>query len=157
VERSGIPLVTRAGLAWEERVMSANHRGTHYTLWFVVFGLIPLLGALTNHTALTQASGATSTSANYIEAAWLIGAGVLGLLVGNKNINGGKLAQPYDVLVGIIFTVAGVIGLLADFNLGTGGVTKYVNDAGILLGTLYPVLYTYLGIRSLHHGLSKNA
>jgi hypothetical protein len=133
--------------------MAVGHRNAHYGLWFLFFGLIPLIVALTGHTAFSAAG--SSSQANVFEALWLIGAGVLGVVLGNPGFFRGRLAQPYDLLVGIVFAAVGLLGLVGDFGVQTGSVALVVNRAGLLLGSLYPLLYLYLGFRSLHHGLEN--
>src|SRR6516162_2108108 len=89
----------------EVSAMSVSHRSSHYWFWFLIFGVIPLIEVLRH--------GYGANSQTY-EAFWLLGTGLLGLLVANKNLNGGQLAKPYDVLVGVVFTFAGVIGIAGD-------------------------------------------
>jgi uncharacterized membrane protein HdeD (DUF308 family) len=127
--------------------MAVSHRSSHYWLWFVIFGVIPLIQALQH---------GFGANAQTYEVFWLLGAGLVGLLLGNKNIAEGKLAQPFDLIIGIIFTVAGVVGILGDFSVQTGGVSSFISSAGLSLGGLYPLLYTFLGLKSVHHGLEKS-
>ncbi|GAC1451370.1 MAG: hypothetical protein PVSMB4_11160 [Ktedonobacterales bacterium] len=89
------------------------------------------------------------------EALWLVGAGLIGLLVGNRNINEGKLTQPYDLIVGVVFAIAGIVGILGWFGVNLGGAGSIVSTIGLSLGGLYPLLHTYLGLKSFHHGLDK--
>jgi hypothetical protein len=126
--------------------MAVSHRSTHYAAWFLVFGLIPLI------LALRHGLGA---NAQTYEVYRFLSAGVLGLLAGNKNLNGGQLAQPYDLLAGIIFTLAGVVGLLQEFGIHMGVISATISHVGLSLGGLYPLLYTFLGLVSLRHGLGK--
>ncbi len=126
--------------------MALSHRSSHYWLWFLVFGIIPVLATLR--------TGFGANAATY-EAAWLVGAGLLGLVFGNKSIYDGRLAQPFDLIIGVIFTLAGIVGILGMFSVHTGSVSTYVSNAGLSLNGLYPLLYAFLGIKSLHHGLGK--
>lgn len=122
-----------------------QHRNSHYWLWFLLFGVIPLIQALTH-------GGLKANAATY-ETIWLIGAGLLGLVLGLKALNDGRLARPYDVIIGIIFTVAGVIGILGYFSIGDPN-ALVSNTLHISVAGLYPLVHTFLGIKSLHHGIS---
>lgn len=122
-----------------------QHRHSHYWLWFLLFGVIPLIQAL-------QKGGFGANAATY-ETIWLIGAGVLGLVFGLRALNDGKLAQPYDVIIGLIFTIAGVVGIVGYFG-SLGSVSDFVsNTLHISVAGLYPLVHTYLGVKSLHHGI----
>ncbi len=122
--------------------MSISHRGSHYWLWFLLFGIIPLLLALKN------GLGANSTTYNAI---WLVGSGLLGLLLGNTRIYDGKLARPFDFIIGIIFTLAGLIGIVKMFGIGVAGADTTLGSVGLVITGLLPLIYTFLGIQSLHH------
>jgi hypothetical protein len=126
--------------------MSVSHRSSHYWLWFLVFGVIPLISAAMN------GFPANTTS---FTAYWLVGTGLLGLLLGSKNINDGKLSQPYDLIVGVIFALAGIVGILGYFHVSTGGAANIVQSVGLSLAGLYPLLFIFLGLKSIHHGLGK--
>jgi hypothetical protein len=130
----------------EVSAMSVSHRSSHYWFWFLIFGVIPLIEVLRH--------GYGANSQTY-EAFWLLGTGLLGLLVANKNLNGGQLAKPYDVLVGVVFTFAGVIGIAGDLGAQTGSIRTTIEHIGLSLDGLYPLVYTFLGLKSLHHGLGK--
>ena len=123
-----------------------SHRNSHYWLWFLLFGAIPFISAAIH--------GFPHDLTTYT-AYWLLGTGVVGLLIGNHNVNEGRLARPYDLIVGILFTVAGVVGILNDFNVAVGGVASGIQSIGLSLSALYPYVYTFLGLKSLHHGLDK--
>lgn len=124
-----------------------SHRNSHYWLWFLLFGVIPFIGAAINHFPADISS---------YTAYWLVGTGVLGLVLGNHNINEGRLARPFDLIVGIIFTVAGVIGILAGFHVALGGAEGVVHSIGLSTNALWPLVFTFLGLKSLHHGLEKS-
>jgi hypothetical protein len=126
--------------------MKVSHRSTHYAFWFLLFGVIPLILALRH--------GLGANAPTY-EVSWLLGAGLLGLLAGSKNLNDGNFAQPYDLLAGLIFTAAGIVGLVGDFGIQTGVISTTIAHVGLSLGGLYPLLYTFLGLTSLRHGLGK--
>ena len=122
-----------------------QHRHTHYWLWFLLFGVIPLIQVLRSKPGL----GANAAS---YEVYWLLGAGLLGIVLGLKALNDGKLAQPFDVIIGLIFTVAGAVGILGYFG-NVGSIGDLVNNVGLMTGGLYPLVHTFLGIKSLHHGI----
>lgn len=126
--------------------MAVSHRASHYWFWFLVFGVIPLV--------LAWQHGFGANPQTY-EALWLVGAGLIGLLVGNRNINEGKLTQPYDLVVGVVFALAGIVGILGWFGVNLGGAGSMVSTIGLSLSGLYPLLHTYLGLKSFHHGLDK--
>lgn len=126
--------------------MSLKHRGSHYWLWFLLFGVIPLIQVL-------RSSKGLGANADSYEVYWLVGAGLLGLVFGLRALNDGNLARPYDVIIGLIFTVAGVIGIVGYFG-DVGSIGTFVSNVGFMLGGLYPLVHTFLGIKSLHHGIS---
>jgi hypothetical protein len=123
-----------------------KHRTSHYWLWFLVFGAIPFIQ--------TIQAGFPHTVAAY-SSYWLIGTGLLGLVLGLKNLNEGKLARPFDVIVGIILTVAGIVGIVGYFTSSLGSVATIVNDIGLSTSGLYPLVFTFLGLKSFHHGVDK--
>ena len=127
--------------------MKLSHRGSHYWLWFLVFGIIPLLVAMKN--------GLGANTATY-NAVWLVGSGLIGLLLGNTRIYDGKLARPFDFIIGVIFSLAGLIGIVKMFGIGTAGADTTLGSVGLLLNGLYPLVYAFLGIKSLHHALTPD-
>jgi hypothetical protein len=127
--------------------MGLSHRGSHYWLWFLVFGIIPLLLAMKN--------GFGANSATY-NAIWLLGSGLLGLLLGNTRIYDGRLARPFDFIIGIIFTLAGLVGIVKLFGIGVAGADTVLGNVGLTLGPVLPLVYTFLGIKSLHHALTAS-
>lgn len=123
-----------------------SHRNSHYWLWFLLFGVIPFIGA-----AIHSFPANTTTYTAY----WLLGTGLLGLLLSNKNLNEGKLARPFDVIVGLIFAIAGIVGVLGYFSIDVSSVSNVINSIGLNMGGLYPLVYAFLGLKSLHHALEK--
>ena len=123
-----------------------SHRSSHYWLWFLIFGALPFI-----QTALGGFKPGVDAYSSY----WLVGTGLLGLVLGLKSINEGKLARPFDFVVGIIFAIAGVVGILHFFSISLGGVDTIVNDVGLATGGLYPLVFTFLGLKSIHHALDK--
>jgi hypothetical protein len=125
--------------------VSISHRSSHYWLWFLVFGIIPLLATLK--------TGFGANAATY-NAIWLVGSGLLGLLLGNSRIYDGRLARPFDFIIGIIFTLAGLVGIVKMFGISTAGADGILTSAGLLVTGLLPVIYAFLGIKSLHHAVT---
>jgi hypothetical protein len=123
-----------------------EHRSTHYWLWFLFFGVIATL------VALTQQGKPDS------EALWLLIAGALGLILGARWLADGALSRPYDFVAGIIFTLVGILGILAAFkiNLLSGLPSNIVSDGhviGLSIGLLPSLVHTVLGLTSLNHAL----
>jgi uncharacterized membrane protein len=122
------------------------HRSTHYWLWFLFFGVIAGAITYTQHHMLDS------------ESIWLLVSGLLGLVVGAKWLSDGQLARPYDVVVGLIFAVAGAVGILHGF--GANVLPKSALNSAItstsLLGlslALFPsLIHAVLGLQSIRHG-----
>jgi hypothetical protein len=125
-----------------------GHRGSHYWLWFLLFGVLPLLNLLLH-------GGHLGLDAQSKEVYWLVGAGLLGLVFGLNSVNEGKLAKPFDVIIGIIFALAGLVGILNTFGIGFSPVVGFFGTIGLMTSFLYALIHTFLGIKSLHHGLEK--
>jgi hypothetical protein len=124
-----------------------SHRNAHYWLWFLVFGVI---AGLLNY----KAHGTLGS-----EAIWLLVSGLIGIIVGGRWLNEGKLAKPYDLIVGIIFAAVGIIGILLNFglfNLSKVGLPSGVlsNDSliGLSLAVFPSLIHTVLGLNSINHG-----
>jgi hypothetical protein len=138
---SGVGVVS---LRWSGGT-TVDHRTTHYSLWFIFFGVIAALSSLVNN------AGVSSTSI------WFLVTGLLGIIV--MRVNEGKLARPYDLIVGIIFAVVGVIGILAAFkvHLITGSMANGAISSDSILGLstafFNSLIYAVLGFTSLNHGL----
>jgi peptidoglycan/LPS O-acetylase OafA/YrhL len=123
-----------------------EHRSAHYWLWFLFFGVIATL------VAVTQQGKPDS------EALWLLVAGALGLIFGASWLADGKLSRPYDFVAGIIFTLVGVIGILGAFkiNLLSSLPSNVVSDnhvLGLSILLLPSLVHTVLGLNSLNHAL----
>jgi hypothetical protein len=130
-----------------------EHRNAHYFLWFLFFGLIAGISSYVNSDPHQLSS----------ESIWLFVSGLLGILVAQKWLADGSFARPYDFIIGVIFTLVGLIGVLAAFKINLlSGVSSlptvvYDKGAGTLLGlslSLLPALiHMVLGLQSLNHGM----
>lgn len=129
-----------------------SHRSTHYWLWFLLFGLI---GGLLYYNANRKLDS---------ESIWLLVSGLLGLVVGMKWLNNGKWTRQYDIIIGVIFTLVGILGILQGFKLfDASHVVKgmpssvLTHDAllGLSLTGLAVLINTVLGLTSLNHGLKR--
>ena len=134
-----------------------EHRNAHYFLWFLFFGLIAGIASYVNSDPHQLSS----------EAIWLFVSGLLGILVAQKWLADGAFARPYDFIIGVIFTLVGLVGVLAAFHINLlSGVSSLPtaiydkganNGDGALIGlslSLLPALvHMVLGLQSLNHGL----
>ena len=80
-------------------------RSAHYFLWFIFFGLIAGVASYVNTQQFSS------------ESIWLFVSGLLGILVTQKWLNDGKFAQIYDFIIGVIFTLVGLVGVLDAFKI----------------------------------------
>jgi hypothetical protein len=140
-----------AGVALE--VGMGSHRGAHYFLTFLIFGLIAGAASLITQGKLDA------------EAIWLLALGGIGAIVGSSRINDGKLARPFDLLAGALLTLAGLLGTLQGFNIHflpavqVGAFQALSASAllGIPLNFPFPALVNlFLGVQALRHGLAKS-
>lgn len=122
-------------------------RSTHYWLWFILFGVVSSL-------VTWRIRGTLDT-----ETVWLLVTGFLGVLLGVGGL-GLRLSRPYDLIIGLVFTAVGLLGLL--HNLGYNLVpadARTVNTVdqsaiiGLSLALPYALIHTLLGLTSLSHGL----
>jgi hypothetical protein len=122
-------------------------RSTHYWLWLLLFGVVSSL-----------VTWRVSQSLN-TESVWLLVTGFLGVLFGVGGL-GLRLARPYDLIIGLLFTAVGLLGLL--HNLGYNLVAADARAAntidqtaiiGLSLALPYALIHTLLGLTSLNHGL----
>jgi hypothetical protein len=127
-----------------------SHRNAHYWLWFLVFGVVAALLSYKDTKSLSS------------ESLWLLITGFLGIIVAADWLNHGKFAKPYDLIVGIIFAAAGIIGILLQFglfHLSAGSLPKgLISDnalLGLSLSALAPLVHTVLGLNSINHGLKS--
>ena len=77
-----------------------SHRSAHYWLWFLLFGVVSALVAWSSSQQLNA------------EAVWLTITGLLGVLLGSRRLRG-PLGRPYDLVIGLLFTGVGLLGILA--------------------------------------------
>ena len=123
-----------------------SQRNTHYWLWFLLFGVVSAL--------VTMAKGEGITT----ETLWLLIAGFLGLVLGAFLP---ALARPFDLVIGLLFTGVGLLGILHNFGLNlvatsTGIAPNAIDQTAILglsLSLPYALIHTVLGLTSLSHGL----
>jgi hypothetical protein len=126
-----------------------RHRDTHYFLWFIFFGVISGL----IHYVSSQTFDPEST--------WLAVSGLLGMLLGAKWIAGGGLSRWYDFIIGVIFVIAGAVGIAAGFHInlvsGTalGGLISKDALLGLSLAVLPSLVHAVLGITSLNHAIQN--
>jgi hypothetical protein len=129
-------------------------RSGHYFVWFILFGLIA---------GLVSFLGSAHTLSS--EAIWLLATGVIGWLLGSKRLNTGSVARYFDYLVGIIFMVAGLLGIVDSFNSSL--LAPIANNASFLMSNdtflglslaLFPaVVHLFLGYMSFRHGMENSA
>jgi hypothetical protein len=126
-------------------------RSTHYWLWFILFGVVSSLVVWRIHGSLDT------------ESVWLLVTGLLGVLLGVGGL-GARLSRPYDLIIGLLFTAVGLLGLL--HNLGYNLVPTSSDTAttvaqsaiiGLSLSLPYALIHTLLGLTSLNHGLRARA
>ena len=126
-------------------------RSTHYWLWFILFGVVSSLVVWRIHGSFDS------------ESVWLLVTGLLGVLLGVGGL-GARLSRPYDLIIGLLFTAIGLLGLL--HNLGynlvptTSETATTIGQSAILglsLALPYALIHTLLGLTSLNHGLRAKA
>ena len=126
-----------------------KERHAHYFLWFIFFGLIAGIAGYVNTQQFSS------------ESIWLVVAGVLGFLVTQNWLNEGKFARVYDFIIGVIFTLVGLVGVLDAFKIhllnGVSAPAGLVTSTSILgLATtplLIALVHTVLGLQTLNHGM----
>jgi hypothetical protein len=129
-------------------------RTGHYFTWFIVFGVIAGLVSLLGHQTVSS------------EALWLLISGVLGMLFSNQRVK--DVGRYYDFIIGVIFTLAGLAGLVYNINASllpsalasNQMVTGRAQDAtliGLSLAVVPSILHLILGVISFQHGLNNTA
>ncbi len=125
-----------------------KERSAHYFLWFIFFGLIAGVASYVNTQQFSS------------ESIWLLVSGLLGILVTQKWLNEGKFARTYDFIIGVIFTLVGLVGVLDAFKIhllsGVSLPAGLVTSSTILGLSITPLLialvHMVLGLQSLNHG-----
>lgn len=126
-----------------------SSRSTHYWLWFLLFGVVSLIIASYNNKGVTS------------ETVIFLITGFLGLITGFGAF--GRFARPYDLIVGLLFTVVGVLGIMDGLGLhliaSSGSAAQATLTGGSILGLFlglpYALIHTVLGLTSLNHGLKS--
>lgn len=123
-----------------------SQRSTHYWLWFLLFGVVSSIVAVTRQHALDT------------ESVWLLVTGMLGILLGGL---GGRLARPYDLVVGLFFTGIGILGILHNLgvhlvaqNRTTANAIDTTSVLGLSLSLAYALIHLWLGLTSLNSGMA---
>lgn len=123
-------------------------RSAQYWLWFLLLGVVSTL--------VDYSSGGHSVGAISGESLWLLLAGMVGIMAGAFR----RLARPYDLLIGLIFVAAGLVGILHNF-----GIALVAHDAntthtvaentllGLSLSLPYALIHTLIGLTSLTQGI----
>ena len=127
-----------------------KHRNTHYFLWFIFFGLISGLIYYVNHRGMIDS-----------ESTWLLVTGLLGMIFGADWLANGRFSRWYDLIIGIIFALAGLIGIGQGFhvNLLSGApasVSSFISSTtffGLSLAVLPSLVHAVLGFTSLNHAI----
>jgi hypothetical protein len=125
-------------------------RSMYYWLWFLLFGVIPLIAALFQHESLTA------------EHFWLLFVGGAGLIVGCKSL-ATAWSKPFDLFIGIVFFALGLLGILHNFGLNLTsdnahipiGAVSSASFLGISLALKASLLHTLLGFLSISFGIKS--
>lgn len=148
---SGLRLAVRIPVwLFAQEEGKVRHRDTHYFLWFVFFGVLSGLIYYVNHRGSFDS-----------ESTWLLVSGLLGLILGANGVGEGKFSRWYDLIVGIIFSVAGLIGIAAGFHLHLlSGVPAALSRVigpttflGLSLAVLPSLVHAVLGLSSVNHAI----
>jgi hypothetical protein len=121
-----------------------THRDTHYSLLFIFLGVIAAIGGLIAKTGLSS------------ESIWFLAIGAVGFLINRLGSNAG-LTQLFDIVVGAILGIAGLIGILLQFKvLHTttlpSSLFKDGSLAGLDIAFFQSLVYAYFGLTSIRHG-----
>ena len=123
-----------------------THRETHYSLLFIFLGVIAAIGGLVAKTGLSA------------ESIWFLVIGAIGFLINRVSSNAG-LTQLFDVVVGVILGLAGILlqfkvlhttSLPSSLVRTSGGTVQL---AGLDIAFFQSLVYAYLGLTSILHGL----
>jgi hypothetical protein len=126
-----------------------GQRSSLYWIWFLLFGVVSSVIALTKGNGLDN------------ETIWLLVSGLLGIVTGMVL----RLSRAYDLVIGLLFTGVGLIGIL--HNLGVNlvatsdsalsGTIDRSAILGISLALPYALIHTSLGLMSLNQGMRTRA
>ncbi len=129
-----------------------SHRSAHYWLWFLLFGVVSVVVGLVNGQDIPA------------ESLWLLGTGLLGVAFGAGSF-AGRFSRAYDLVVGLLFSIAGLIGVL--HNLGVtlvtattvlpGGAGDNTTLFGLSLSLPYALIHSVLGLTSLNLGMRASS
>jgi hypothetical protein len=129
-----------------------SQRTTHYWLWFILLGVVTGLAYLTGKASL----GGVPQS----EPIWLFATGLLGIVVGSRAL-AARISRPFDLVVGLLFTLIGLLGVLHNFGISFTGSSAISNVGdssaiiGLSLSLPFVLLHTLLGLTSLNQGLKS--
>jgi hypothetical protein len=120
-----------------------SQRTTHYWLWFLLFGVVAGLAYMVGKANL---AGIPKS-----EPIWLFVTGLLGIVAGAGKLTS-RFTRPYDLVVGLIFTAIGLLGLLHNFGINLTGSSAISSDAilGLSLSLPFALIHTVLGLTSLN-------
>ncbi len=126
-------------------------RSTHYWLWFILFGVVSAIVSLAQHNGMST------------ETWWLLITGLLGVVFSVRVLS--SFARPYDIIIGILFTAVGVLGILHNLGVNlipnSGSVVNGAIDNSGVLGLSffipYALIHLLLGLTSLNAGLRARA
>jgi hypothetical protein len=129
-----------------------SHRSAHYWLWFLLFGVVSVAVGLVNGQTIPA------------EALWLLGTGLLGVAFGAGSF-AGRFARVYDLVVGLLFSVAGLIGVLHTLGVTfvtanaalPGGTADNTTLVGLSLSLPYALIHSVLGLTSLNLGMRASS
>lgn len=127
-------------------------RGTHYWLWFLLFGVIPILAVL-------DQQGNFDT-----ENLWLFTVGGVGVLVGAKML-APRWSRPFDLFIGVTFFAIGLLGILHNFGLDLVNENPHVPTGalssmaflGLSLSLRASLIHTVLGFLSFCFAIKSSS
>src|SRR5260370_15971057 len=85
-------------------MLMPTHRATHYSMLFIFLGVIAAIGGLVAKTGVTA------------ESIWFLVIGAIGFLISLVSSHAG-LTQLFDIVVGAILGLAGLSGILLQFQV----------------------------------------
>jgi hypothetical protein len=141
----------------EVQAMDSAERNVSYGLMMVLFGPVYLVTAIILG-IITLGTGDLSNLASFVvtgqvvigspgPAYILFAGGLLGVITGMKRVQDRKLAKPYDVVFGVIFSLAGIILIILDIFLGPSSVYKAAST--------YALIYAFFGLTALYRGVQR--